>query len=66
MIYFLVIFRSLGNHMTALKYAVKTQNMAAIKVLVEPEKVKKRCELPVCLLSTQGTGTYNNRLAYKD
>ena len=52
--------------MTALKYAVKTQNMAAIKVLVEPEKVKKRCELPVCLLSTQGTGTYNNRLAYKD
>ena len=48
--------------MTALKYALKTQNMAAVKVLVEPDKVKNRCELPACLLSTQGTGTYNYRL----
>ena len=48
--------------MTALKYALKTQNMAAVKVLVEPDKVKIRSELPACLLSTQGTGTYNYRL----
>ena len=45
--------------MTALKYALKKQNMEAIKILVEAEKGQKRCALPVCLLSTQDTGTYN-------
>ena len=47
--------------MTALRYALKTQNMTAVKVLIDPDKVKTRCGLPPCLLPTQGTGTYNYR-----
>ena len=50
--------------MTALKYALKKQNMEAIKILVEAEKGQKRCALPVCLLSTQDTGIYNYRLLF--
>ena len=54
--------RSLGNEMTALRYALKNQNLAAIKVLCD-SKTKSRIGLPTCLLSTHGTGTYNYRLA---
>ena len=53
--------RSLGNRMTALSYAVKMQNMAAVKVLLMPDKAKSRCDAPACLITTQGTGTYNYR-----
>ena len=63
----LFVKRSLGNEMTALRYALKNQNLAAIKVLCD-SKTKSRIGLPTCLLSTQGTGTYNYRLAtsYKE
>ena len=54
--------RSLGNSMTALRYAVKEQNLAAIKLLTRPPgKSVNRCSAPRCLLPSQGTGTYNYR-----
>ena len=54
--------RSLGNSMTALQYAIKEQNTAAIKLLVKGSgKNVTRCSPPRCLLPTQGTGTYNYR-----
>ena len=54
--------RSLASSMTALRYAVKQQNLAMVKVLVKPQgKTASRVEAPRCLLATQGTGTYNYR-----
>ena len=57
----LFVKRSLGNEMTAMRYAVKHQNLAAVKILCDPNQPKSRIGQPPCLLSTQGTGTYNYR-----
>ena len=45
-IYSLFVKRSLGNDMTALRYALKTKNLAAVKLLYEPSKAKSRVGLP--------------------
>eukprot|EP00092_Neocalanus_flemingeri_P072035 GFUD01088588.1.p1 GENE.GFUD01088588.1~~GFUD01088588.1.p1 ORF type:complete len:398 (+),score=109.31 GFUD01088588.1:215-1408(+) len=60
-IYNLFVKRSLGNEMTALRYALKTKNLAAVELLYKPSTAKNRIGLPNCLLPTQGTGTYNYR-----
>ena len=56
------VVRSLGNSMTATDYALKMENVAAVKILNEMKsKDKKRVGVPVCSLCTSDTGTYNYR-----
>ena len=56
------VVRSLGNNMTATDYALKMENIAAVKILNEMKsKDKKRVGVPVCSLRTSDTGTYNYR-----
>ena len=51
------VVRSLGNSMTATDYALKTENIAAVKILNEMKsKDKKRVGIPVCSLRTSDTG----------
>ncbi len=50
--------------MSAMHYAIRDNNLAAIKTLAtEAKKVYKepRVEAPKCYLKTQGTGQYNYR-----
>jgi hypothetical protein len=51
--------------MSAMHYAIRDNNLAAIKTLAtEAKKAYKepRVEAPKCYLKTQGTGHYNYRL----
>ena len=50
--------------MSAMHYAIRDSNLAAIKTLaIESKKVNKeaRVEAPKCYLKTFGTGEYNYR-----
>ena len=59
------VVRSLGNSMTATDYALKMENLTALKSLTEiKSKEKKRVGVPVCSLHTSNTGTYNYRYLY--
>ncbi len=56
------VVRSLGNSMTATDYALRMENLTALKILTEMKsKEKKRVGVPVCSLQTSKTGTYNYR-----
>ena len=55
------IKRSLGNNMSALSYALKTENLEAVRILLKTKMTKPRAELPSCSLTTSDTGTYNYR-----
>ena len=59
------VVRSLGNSMTATDYALKMENLTALKSLTEMKsKEKKRVGVPICSLQTNNTGTYNYRYLY--
>ena len=55
------IKRSLGNNMSALSYALKTENLEAVRILLKTKISKARVGLPSCSLTTSDTGTYNYR-----
>ena len=55
------IKRSLGNNMSALSYALKSENLEAVRILLKTKVSKPRVGLPSCSLTTSDTGTYNYR-----
>ena len=55
------IKRSLGNNMSALSYALKMENLEAVRILLKTKLSKARVGLPSCSLTTSDTGTYNYR-----
>ena len=55
------IKRSLGNNMSALSYALKMENLEAVRILLKTKLTKARVGLPSCSLTTSDTGTYNYR-----
>ena len=56
-----LIKRSLGNSMSALGYALKTENLEAVRILLKTKTKNVRVDLPTCSLATTNTGTYNYR-----
>ena len=49
--------RSVDNEMTALHYALQMEDLAAVRILLEPEKKSQvRADPPSCLLPVQDTG----------
>ena len=55
------IKRSLGNNMSALGYALRRENLEAVRILLKTKTKKPRVGLPSCSLTTSDTGTYNYR-----
>lgn len=60
-VYSPLIKRSLGNNMSALGYALKTENLEAVRILLKSRTKNVRVDLPTCSLATTNTGTYNYR-----
>ena len=56
-----LIKRSLGNNMSALSYALRTENLEAVRILLKTKMKSSRVGLPPCSLATSDTGTYNYR-----